>query len=172
MPHEPAVRAWLSRAGLAREDIEDVIQESYCSLAGLDAHDHIDRPDGYFFQTARNLVTRRAARSKIVPFVPLVDEDYRDQQPGPERDAGSRIELERVMELLAALPERRRRIFTMRRIEGLSQREIGEAMGVSENVVEHEIRQGLADLKRAWAAASQRDGEALAARPRVRARWA
>jgi len=168
MPHEAGVRAWLSRAGLAREDIEDVIQESYCLISGLDDVAHIERPHGYFFQTARNLVTRRASRQKIVPFVPLADEDYRDQTPGPDRDAEARIELERVMGLLAALPERRRRIFTMRRIDGMSQREICEALNVSENVVEHEIRAGLADLKRAWSAASQQDGEALAARPRVR----
>jgi RNA polymerase sigma factor (sigma-70 family) len=168
MPHEPSVRAWLSRAGLAREDIDDVIQDSYCNFSGLDAHEHIERPEGYFFQTVRHLVIRRAARQKIVPFVPIVDEDYRDQQPGPDRDAGARIELERVMALLAGLPERRRRIFTMRRIEGMSQRAIAEAMAVSENIVEHETRQALAELKRAWEGSSQAEGETLAAQPRER----
>lgn len=168
MPHEPRVRAWLLRAGLAREDVDDVIQESYCNFSGLDRHDHIARPDGYFFQTARNLVMRRAARAKIVPFVPIVGEDYRDEQPGPDRDAGARMALTRAMALLDTLPERRRTIFRMKRIDGLSQREIAEKMGVNETIVEHEVRQALADLKRAWDAASVAEGDGLVAEPRER----
>lgn len=168
MPHEARVRAWLFRAGLTRADIDDVIQDSYCAFAALDEVDHIERPDSYFYQTARNMVTRRAARQKIVPFVPLADEDYRDQQPGPERDAGGRIELERVMELLALLPDRRRRIFTMRRIDGMSLRAIAGALGISEHIVEHEVRFGLADLKRNWDEAACRDGESLATTRRVK----
>jgi RNA polymerase sigma-70 factor (ECF subfamily) len=165
LPHEASVRAWLLRAGLVREDVEDVIQESYCRLAELESVQHILRADSYFFQTARNLVIRRIQRSKIVPFVPMVREDYQDDQPDPERDAGGRMALSRVMALLERLPERRRKIFAMRRIDGMSQREIAAAMNVSENVVEHEIKLGLVDLKRAWAEASMSEAEALAALP-------
>ena len=165
MPHEPKVRAWLCRTGLAREDIDDVIQESYCNFSGLDDHDHISRPDGYFFQIVRNLVVRRAARAKIVPFVPIIGEDYRDEQPDPERDTGARMALDRAMTLLEILPERRRAIFRMKRIDGLSQREIAEAVGCSENIVEHEIRQGLADLKRAWDAATRTEADEMASQP-------
>lgn len=168
MPHERAVRAWLSRAGLAREDIEDVIQESYCRFAGLANVDHIEKPDAYFFQTARSLVIRRAARQKIVPFVPIVDENHRDDNPTPERAAGARLELQRVLALLEQLPERRRQIFSLKRIEGLSQREIATRMNVSENVVEHEIALGLADLKRAWTVANGEISEALAVQPKVK----
>lgn len=165
LPHEAPVRAWLLRAGLAREDVEDVIQESYCRLAELESAEHIVRADSYFFQTVRNLVIRRGQRSKIVPFVPMLREDYQDEQPDPERDTGGRMALARVMALLDKLPERRRKIFTMRRIDGLSQREIAATMNVSENVVEHEIKLGLVDLKRAWAEASMNEAEALAALP-------
>ncbi len=52
-------------------------------------------------------------------------------------------ELARVQRLIAALPERCRRIFEMRKIEGLPQREIARRMGVSEHVVENESVRGL-----------------------------
>jgi RNA polymerase sigma-70 factor (ECF subfamily) len=167
IPHEASVRAWLSRAGLGRADIDDIIQDSYCAFAALADVEHIERPRSYFFQTARNIVKRGAERRKIVPFVPLVDEDYRDQQPGPERDAGGRIELDKVMVLLSQLPERRRQIFIMRRIDGMTLREIADILSLSENIVEHEVRFGLADVKRAWDETTFQEGEAQAALPRV-----
>ena len=80
-----------------------MIQESYCLISELDEHEHIVRPDCYFFRTARNLVVRRSARAKIAPFVPMVDEEYRDEQPYSERDAGARMALERAMTLLASV---------------------------------------------------------------------
>lgn len=163
MPHEARVRAWLGRRGMAREDIDDVIQESYCILAAIDRFEEIARPDGYFFQTARHLVRRRAARAKVVPFVPLLDDDHLDDQPDPERDAAGRLALARVLLLLEKLPERRRLVLRLNRVEGLSQRHIAEKLGLSENVVDHEMRFGLADLKQAWDAACQTEGEAVAA---------
>ncbi len=45
--------------------------------------------------------------------------------------------------LIAALPERCRRIFEMRKIEGVSQREIARRLGVTEHVVENEAVRGL-----------------------------
>ncbi|EHN76805.1 RNA polymerase sigma-24 factor, partial [Streptomyces coelicoflavus ZG0656] len=50
------------------------------------------------------------------------------------------------------LPDRCRRIFEMRRILGLSQREIARQLGVSENVVENEAARGLKAILAALAA--------------------
>jgi RNA polymerase sigma-70 factor (ECF subfamily) len=47
------------------------------------------------------------------------------------------------MKIVATLPERSRRIFEMRRVLGLSQKEIARQLGVSENVVENEAARGL-----------------------------
>ena len=41
-PHEADVRAWLRHALVPPDDIDDLIQEAYCKLAGLQAVDHID----------------------------------------------------------------------------------------------------------------------------------
>lgn len=40
LPHEADVRAWLRRT-LAPDDVEDVIQEAYCQIAGLRDVGHI-----------------------------------------------------------------------------------------------------------------------------------
>jgi RNA polymerase sigma-70 factor (ECF subfamily) len=55
----------------------------------------------------------------------------------------ARHELARVQAALADLPERARRIFIMRRIDGLSQKEIAGELGISESVVENEASRSL-----------------------------
>lgn len=160
IPHEAAVRAWLTRARASQEDIDELIQESYSRLAALDSVDHIDRPDAYFFSIARNLLVRRLRRARIVPIEAIAEIDaYRDDaRPSPEREAGGRLDYRRVLALIDALPERRRRIVRMRKLDGYSQREIAVALGVSESIVENEIHQGVQAVQRAW-----RDGETLSA---------
>src|SRR3546814_3901690 len=41
LPHEPALRAWLGRCMVPGIDPDDIIQESYAILAGLDRVDSI-----------------------------------------------------------------------------------------------------------------------------------
>ena len=160
IPHEAAVRAWLARTRASQEDIDELIQESYSRLAALESVDHIDRPDAYFFSIARNLLVRRLRRARVVPIEAIAEIDafQDDMRPSPEREAGSRIDYRRLLALIDALPERRRRIVRMRKLEGWSQREIAAALGISESIVEKEIYQGVRAVQRAW-----RDGEALSA---------
>jgi RNA polymerase sigma-70 factor (ECF subfamily) len=164
MPHEPSVRAWLARSRAAPEDIDDFLQEAYCRIAALDNVDHIDRADAYFFSIVRNLAIRKAARAKVVPLVPISElGDFADDKSvSPERTAAGRLDYARMLTFLHALPERRRRIVEMRKLEARSQREIAEALSVTENVVEHEVRIGMVELLRAWRKSAQDGADQLA----------
>jgi len=146
LPHEQDVRAWLRRSLVTSNDVDDVIQESYCRLANLKAVEQIENPRAYFFQTARSVVLEQMRRARIVRIDAVTEIDalrIEWDEPSPERIAGGRKELERVMKIIATLPERSRRIFEMRRVMGLSQKEIARQLGVSENVVENEAARGL-----------------------------
>ncbi|WP_336980465.1 sigma-70 family RNA polymerase sigma factor [Brevundimonas nasdae] len=146
LPHEQDVRAWLRRSLVTSNDVDDVIQESYCRLANLKAVEQIESPRAYFFQTARSVVLEQMRRARIVRIDAVTEIDalrIEWDEPSPERIAGGRKELERVMKIVATLPERSRRIFEMRRVMGLSQKEIARQLGVSENVVENEAARGL-----------------------------
>lgn len=146
LPHEQDVRAWLRRSLVTSNDVDDVIQESYCRLANLKAVEQIESPRAYFFQTARSVVLEQMRRARIVRIDAVTEIDalrIEWDEPSPERIAGGRKELERVMKIVATLPERSRRIFEMRRVLGLSQKEIARQLGVTENVVENEAARGL-----------------------------
>ena len=69
--------------------------------------------------------------------------DAMGDDPSPERVVAGRSELERVRKLVDALPERCGQIIRMRKVEGLSQREVAEKLGVTEHIVENDVAKGL-----------------------------
>ena len=146
LPHEADVRAWLRRSLVVSGEVDDVVQEAYCRLADLKDPQRILSPRAYFFQTARSIVLEQMRRARIVRIEAVTEIDalcIEWDEPSPERIAGGRRELARVMEIVATLPERAQRIFEMRKILGLSQKEIARKLGISENVVENEAARGL-----------------------------
>jgi RNA polymerase sigma-70 factor (ECF subfamily) len=146
LPHEADVRRWLLRARLGRDDIEDILQESYCRMAELISIDHIASPRAYFFTVARNIALMRLRRARIVSME-SVDEidrlEISSDLPSPEQVTVARSDLARLKRVIAGLPTRCRQIFEMRRIEGLPQKEIARIMGLSEHIVENDAAKAL-----------------------------
>lgn len=145
LPHESAVRSWLRRS-LGPDELEDVIQQSYAQIASLSDVSHIRSGRAYFFATARSIVLMRLRRARIVridTMAELGNYDAAGEDPSPERVAAGRSELERVRKLIEKLPERCRQIIQMRKVEGLSQREVAQKLGVTEHIVENDVAKGL-----------------------------
>ncbi len=106
----------------------------------------IRSPLSYFFTVAKNCILQEMRRAKIVRIDTMADIDelaLASEVPSSERIVTARSELERVLSLIADLPPRARQIVEMRKIYGLSQREIADRLGVSINVVENEASRGL-----------------------------
>lgn len=140
------MRAWLRRMAVPDDEIGDIVQDAYVKIARLDDVSHIRNGRAYFFSTARSVLLDRIRRDRIVRIDSLTEADalvLADDDPGPERRASARQELERVRRLIAELPERCRVIFEMRRIKGVPQREIAERLGVPEHTVEAQAIRGL-----------------------------
>ena len=163
MPHERAVRGWLSRSRVSPEDCDELVQDCYCRFAMLTAVEHIEQPRTYFFAVARHLLARRLKRARIVPIEAIAEIDAfpDDLFPSPERAAASRLEYERMRSMLANLPERCRQIVEMRKFDDLSQREIAAALEVSESTVENQVYRGVRALQRAWEEATERANDRL-----------
>ena len=146
LPHEPALRGWLSRNTLPGVDAEDVIQEAYTILAELSSVEGIRHPRAYLFQVAKSVVVRHVRRARIVP-IHTVDDLERleplDNAASPEQYAIDRDELRQLARAIAAMPAKTREAFVLRRVKGLPQREIAAQMRISENTVETHISRGI-----------------------------
>src|SRR3546814_14985195 len=98
LPHEAAVRAWRRRT-LDPNDLENVIQESYCQIASLKDVSHIRSGRAYFFTAARSIVLMRLRRARIVSIESVTEIESLNivgDEPWPARIAARRRELDRV----------------------------------------------------------------------------
>jgi RNA polymerase sigma factor (sigma-70 family) len=145
LPHEPQLRAWLRRRSLGGLEIEDVIQETYTRLVAAESVAHVHDAKNYTFQIAGSVVIDHLRRMKVVPISSVPDLDYLEvvsEEPSPERQAIDRDELNRLAHMIASLPGRVRDVFILRRVHGLSQREVALRLGLSESTVEKHMARG------------------------------
>lgn len=164
LPHEADVRGWLLRT-LDPDDLEDVIQETYCQIASLKDVGHIHSGRAYFFTTARRIVLMRLRRARIVSIESVTEIENLSivgDEPSPERVVAGRRELDRVRRLIERLPDRCRRIFELRKVEGLPQREVAQRLGVTEHTVENDVAKGLKLILQAIADGEQTAEQAMA----------
>jgi RNA polymerase sigma factor (sigma-70 family) len=145
LPHEPALRTWLSHRRLGGLDVDDVIQETYTRLISAESVHHVLDAKSYTFQIAASVVIDHLRRMKVVSISSVPDLDYLEvvsDDPSPERQVIDRDELHRLAQTIAGLPAKVREVFTLRRVYGLSQREVAEKMGISESTVEKHMSRG------------------------------
>lgn len=141
------MRAWLSRTTRAPDaDIDDIVQETYAILAKIDSVDAIRDPRAYAFQVARSVFLQGLRRSKVVAIDAIADVaalDLVDDAPSPEQHAMGRRELNRVEAAIREMPPQVRKVFWLRRVEGLSQRETASELGLAEHTIEKYSARGL-----------------------------
>src|SRR4029453_18151760 len=107
---EKPLRAILPRFAPQPADLEDLLQETYSHLFSLP-------------------LERRAAVRNVQAFVITTARNV-------ARDWIRHQQLMRIAGGIAQLPERAREVFTLRRVYGLSQKEIAAKLEISEGAVE------------------------------------
>ena len=161
MPHEPALRSWLLGKRFPGVDVDDIIQETYSTLAALERVDHIRGPRTYMFQVARSIVLDQIRHAKVVSIDSIADIDALgsiDERPSPETEAADRQELKILAQAIAALSERRRQVFILRKVEGISQREVATRLGISEGAVENQVARAIETLGKLLGRGGKRRG--------------
>jgi RNA polymerase sigma-70 factor (ECF subfamily) len=139
LPHEPSLRAWLSRRKVFDLEVDDIVQETYAKLAAVSAVDGIREPRSYMFQTANSIILGHLRRSRIVSISAAADLDHfgiAAPEPGADQRMEDREELQELIGALASLPKPCRDAFTLRRVSCLSQKETARHLGISEKTVE------------------------------------
>lgn len=146
LPHEPLIRARLRGIYVAGLDVDDVIQEMYARILSAPALESIRYPRQYAIQVAKGILIDHLRRSRVVSIVSVGNLEQLDTAL-PEVTIEERLEfqgeIQEVANALAHLPEVCRETLILRRVEGLSQREAAQRLGVTEKVIEYHMSRGI-----------------------------
>ena len=138
-PHEPLLRAWLRSRFPAECDCDDIVQESFVRVLRARARDELRAPKAFLFATARNLAVDRLRRVQVAGTNALAEIDASSVMD-PEEDIPESVaraeEIELLTHAIQSLPDRCRQVLTVRKIYGMSQREIATRLGIAEHTVE------------------------------------
>ena len=149
LPLEAAVKRFLHRGWRNDSDVGDMCQDVFVRVYEA-ARTEVPCPAKPFvFAIARNLLINRLRREQIVSIEAVTDLDslgLAADEPPPDRTVLARQELRRLQTALDHLPSRWREVVLLRKIEGLSRREIAQRLGLAESTVAQHLAAGIAAL--------------------------
>ena len=149
LPLEAILMQFLQHNWRNKSDIGDIRQEIYVRVCEAALKEVPDRAKQFVFRTARNLLIDRVRHEQVVPFDTvenLEDLNVAIDEPAPDRVVIARQELRRLQLSLDRLPERFRTAIILRKVDGLSVREIAQRTGVAEKTVEKHLTEGMRAL--------------------------
>lgn len=159
LSHDPVLRGWLAARFPGLRDIEDLVQETYRRVWLVAESREIEQPRAFLFTTARNLAIDRLRRVNIEPFEAMEEMDVSfviDDRPDAAEMVARNQELELLTTALQSLPDRCRRVMTLRKIYGMPQKQIAKELGISENTVESHLSMGMTRLASYFARIAER----------------
>ena len=149
-PHEAELRSYLASRFSAQVDIDDLVQETYARLLQSRQQSAVRSTKGYLFATARNAGFDILRRRKIIAIDGIAEIELLpvfEDRPGVSEAVCQDQELQMLAEAIQALPERCRRVVTLRKLHGLSHREIAAQLGIAENTVNAQVAIGVVRLR-------------------------
>lgn len=143
----------LSRKTRCVQRAYDVLHDALLRFALAQHQQPIAQSNAYLRRVAHSVLIDHYRSA--VRFVALDDEDDSAAEamdhmaPSAEHLLDVQQRLQALQRILDCLPARCREVFWLARIEGCSQREIAEQLGISLNMVERHMMRALLDLRSA-----------------------
>lgn len=137
--HQGALRRFISRFVQRTQDIDDVAQEAFMRAFRAEKGKPIEQPKSFLFRIAHNVaITELTKKShQIIDYIADIDEsavvwldDSAEEQVMAEEMIGIHCEA------VAQLPPQCRRVFLMRKVHGMSHKEISVELGIAISTVE------------------------------------
>lgn len=146
LPHQAALRSWLRGRFPTLADTDDLVQESYTRLLRARETGSIACARAFLFVTARNLALNQLRHNRHERPEGLAELDASgvlDESAAIPESVARAEDLQLLIHAIQSLPDRCRQIMTLRKIYGLSQKEVAAKLDISEHTVEAQGAIGL-----------------------------
>jgi len=145
--YDELVGVWSRRTG-NRHDAEDAAHDAIERLLKADASVAL-KARGYLFQAAGHRLIDRWRRQDRAEHVPWDELDDADQLRVDDPDASLRASrlADDLANVLTELPPKCRQAFVLNRIEGWTQAEVAQHMGLSKNMIERYVMRAIEHVR-------------------------
>ena len=146
LPLEAALMQFLRQNWRDKTDIADLRQDVYVRVFEAAAKQIPETAKPFVLTTARNLLIDRVRRERVIPIETMADLEVlgaASTEISADRALIARDALAKLQAALDKLPPQCRQAILLRKVDGLSRREIAERMGVTERTVNRHIAEGM-----------------------------
>ena len=144
--HQLALKRFISRYLHNAQDIEDVTQEAFLRAYKAEQTTEVRQPKSFLFRIAKNVaISELRSKSRQIT-------DYIEDQSSEDVLLGEWSTEDEVMaqqnlgihcEAVASLPPKCRRVYLMRKVYGMSHKEISERLDIATSTVEKHLLKGV-----------------------------
>jgi len=148
LENELALKRYLRRFIGSREAADDLAQEAFLRAFAAESKREIDAPKPFLFKVAKNLALNELTRQSSVAIQPLGDFEGQEvledsSQASGEDVVHNRERIRLLARAVATLPPQCAKVFVLRKMRGLSQKEIAARLNISVRTVENHVALGL-----------------------------
>jgi RNA polymerase sigma-70 factor (ECF subfamily) len=137
-----------------RELSRDAVQETFFRLIRSRDKGMPENLAAWLFTVCRNVLTDHMRRQRVVQFGWDLPEMESDETSSPDHQLVRGEREERLVKMVAELPERERELVRLKLQVGLSYKEIEEITGISQGNIGYFLHRAVKELKERW----QREG--------------
>lgn len=147
LEHSVFLKRFLARFLQSAQDIEDVAQEAFLKAYSAEQDKgRIEKPKAFLFSIAKNLALNELSRKSR-----QMTDSIEECQAALFLEGGNRVDeyveacdsIGLYCEAVANLPEKCRRVYLLRKVQGLSHKEIASHLGISVATVEKHLSVGV-----------------------------
>ena len=160
--HESAIKRFLSRFLPRLHDIEDVSQEAFLKAYAVERVRSIDEPKSYLFRVAKHIAISQLRKNARQPLSYIEDFDSLDivgSTSSTEEEMMAHQRLGLRCDAVAALTPQVRRAYLMRKVYGMSYKEISTRLAISISTVEKHLAKGVMQCERFVRERSREDSD-------------
>jgi RNA polymerase sigma factor (sigma-70 family) len=149
--YSQVLHRFLVRCQFQRDDVPDIVQETYCRVLNSGELGRIRYPRAYLLRVAHNVALNAAKHRRTAgdyEAMDVSDVEFEDEQPSPYRHLKAQQELTIVRAALTELSPKCREVFVLNRFEHRTYGQIAQELGLSVSMIEKYVSQALAHLRK------------------------
>ncbi|MGL1956265.1 MAG: RNA polymerase sigma factor [Colwellia sp.] len=149
--HNVFLRKYLTRYVKEHRDIEDILQDVYINAYKAEQSKEIENPKAFLFRVAKNIALNQL-KKKSTTMTRYIEESQTEIVMEKTDDLELEISAEQSLEIycqaVESLPNKCKRVYILRKVQGLTHKEISEKLDITVSCVEKHLHTGLLRCRR------------------------